>query len=665
MIIDTIAVENFGVYSGRQELVLTPQSSERPVTLVGGLNGRGKTTLLDAVQLCLYGKFSDCSNRGSLAYSDYLQQSSHTHNGSDTSAVEMQFRRTIDGKDLHYQIRREWSLSEKEPSERFGVSLNGAHDPFLSENWIEAVEEIFPRRVAEFFFFDGERIKSYASPENAANLIRTGLVNLLGIDLVDQLSADLNILKSRKSREIPDDKSRKAFEEAQSELEGLLAERKSVLNDITQLKSHKLRSLEKDLEKVEIEFSHSGGDLFDRTTEIENQIHATEAEHKALAKEASQLAYSGFPLLLVEPLLSDIEKQGKKEISAELNDTLLLTLEERDQALLKAVKKHGSNSKVLEAVKSFLDSDVKKRRDQSKTSKYLGVNQTALATVSSLLSSGLAEKVSSANDILARLDILSRRQSKLSAEKASIPSKDVIGELIERRNALKSEIMALEKEVSKLEERKGKLDFHIERKRNAFERLAKEKVSDEVSLEDATRTIDHSNKVQKTLSALRQRVIAKHIERIEALISESFQHLIAKRGLFKTVKISEDDFSIQLLDHKELPIPPERLSAGERQLFAVSILWGLAKAAGRQLPAIIDTPLGRLDSEHRETLVTRYFPSASHQVLLLSTDEEIEDEYLEMIEPFIARSYVLEYNDESKSTQILQGYFTGRLENAA
>jgi DNA sulfur modification protein DndD len=107
-------------------------------------------------------------------------------------------------------------------------------------------------------------------------------------------------------------------------------------------------------------------------------------------------------------------------------------------------------------------------------------------------------------------------------------------------------------------------------------------------------------------------------------------------------------------------LSPERLSAGERQLLAIALLWGLAKASGRPLPTAIDTPLGRLDTGHRTHLVERYLPFASHQVLLFSTDEEISGEYLERLRPWIGRTYHLTYDDTAGNTRVVPGYFASR-----
>ncbi|RBL87824.1 DNA sulfur modification protein DndD, partial [Streptomyces cavourensis] len=90
---------------------------------------------------------------------------------------------------------------------------------------------------------------------------------------------------------------------------------------------------------------------------------------------------------------------------------------------------------------------------------------------------------------------------------------------------------------------------------------------------------------------------------------------------------------------------------------AVSLLWGLAKVAGNRLPTVIDTPLGRLDSRHREHLVDRYFPNAGRQVLLLSTDEEIDENLLNRLRPSIAQSYVLAHDDTTFTTRVGKGYW--------
>ena len=138
---------------------------------------------------------------------------------------------------------------------------------------------------------------------------------------------------------------------------------------------------------------------------------------------------------------------------------------------------------------------------------------------------------------------------------------------------------------------------------------------------------------------------------------ESFQNLLRKTNLVHQLNIEPTTFKTKLTDKNGNLLPFDRLSAGERQLLATSLLWGLARSSGRPIPTIIDTPLGRLDSSHRNHIVERYFPSASHQVLLLSTDEEIVGPYFETLEPFVARKFLMVHNEKLGKTHFETGYF--------
>ena len=175
--------------------------------------------------------------------------------------------------------------------------------------------------------------------------------------------------------------------------------------------------------------------------------------------------------------------------------------------------------------------------------------------------------------------------------------------------------------------------------------------------EDNHRIVEYSNKVSDTLRKFRIAIIQSHTDRIASLILESFRRLIRKQSLVSSLSINPETFALELIGRDGHVLNQDRLSAGERQLLAVSILWGLALASGRPLPTAIDTPLGRLDSEHKGHLVERYFPCASHQVLLFSTDEEIRDHYLDKLKPYIGHSYYLDYDDSKGCTEIREGYF--------
>ena len=166
------------------------------------------------------------------------------------------------------------------------------------------------------------------------------------------------------------------------------------------------------------------------------------------------------------------------------------------------------------------------------------------------------------------------------------------------------------------------------------------------------------DRAEITLARFSTRVVERNLDRITKHISESLTALLRKEGLIARLSIDPSTLEITLYGRDHRALSPSRLSAGERQMLATAVLWGLSKSTGRALPTVIDTPVGRLDRSHRTNLVTRYFPTAARQVVLLSTDEELVGEYLDHLQPYIGQSYVLEYNSDHDATSIVNGYFS-------
>ena len=221
MILDSIILENFGAYGGRQEANLTPEEG-KPIILFGGLNGGGKTTLLDAIQLAFYGAKARTSNRGRLAYKDYLRDS--IHRGTDPSegaAVIIRFRRMIDGEPRHFELRRSWRQGVKGIEETVRVLREGLPDDVFTDHWDEVIDAYLPSSIAHLFFFDGEQIKDLAEGGHAAEILGTAVHSLLGLDLVDRLEGDLKVFERRKRAESLDEAAIARLAHARRELEHL------------------------------------------------------------------------------------------------------------------------------------------------------------------------------------------------------------------------------------------------------------------------------------------------------------------------------------------------------------------------------------------------------------------------------------------------------------
>lgn len=232
-----------------------------------------------------------------------------------------------------------------------------------------------------------------------------------------------------------------------------------------------------------------------------------------------------------------------------------------------------------------------------------------------------------------------------------VPSDEVIGPIVSQLNEFSQEIGYLEKSIKDSDEKLAHLRFKLKLVFNQIKNTETEKKKNE----KLNRGLDLAVNVQEVLKDYEVRIKKEKIAELEKNVVECMNTLMHKK-LFTNVIIDPDTFQVTLYsEHKQ--IPKEELSAGEKQIYAIAILWALAQNSGRNLPFIIDTPLGRLDSEHRLNLVQNFFPVASNQVLIFSTDTEIDKRYFKELSPYISRSYRLVYNMENGHTLIKHNQF--------
>jgi DNA sulfur modification protein DndD len=166
-----------------------------------------------------------------------------------------------------------------------------------------------------------------------------------------------------------------------------------------------------------------------------------------------------------------------------------------------------------------------------------------------------------------------------------------------------------------------------------------------------------AGKTANALAAYERRLLEHKIGQLRGEFVKCFNQLARKAEFVSDVHIDPDTFAVTLIDRDGNEVQKTSLSAGEKQIYAIAMLWALARTSGRPLPMIIDTPLARLDSEHRSNLIARYFPAASHQVVLLSTDTEVDVRLLHALGPNVSHTYRLDYDPQSQSTTAALGYF--------
>ena len=655
MIFDSLTLENFGAYAGAQQMNLSP-SPGKPVVLVGGMNGGGKTTLLDAVQLVLYGSRARTSTRGRESYHEFLRSCINRNVKPEVGAkITLKFSRFRSGQVIACEVQRAWRETARGIVETLMVNEADEYDATLTEHWDEFIEGYLPSRIAHLFFFDGEQIKELAERENAAEILGTAIHSLLGLDVVDRLQADLKVLERRKRAEVLDGKAAEDYSRAQLDLrnvETLQAEacvaRASLENVVGRLAKGATSARER--------FRAAGGEAYQRRAEVEKDLEGLRSQEAAVAEKLRELLAGHLPLAMVTAELGRAEASARAEAESHVAKEVLAVIKSRDAALLKELKRKKAGDQAIDFVASFLESDRRGREAQTGNAKRDYPAETVPALIhtrESILPASFAE----AKAALLEHQSLNSRIGGFERALEAVPDADSLADFQKQLESAEVELKQRRAELEVLVLKQEALSTQRAEAERRLERSADVAIDQEQHQDSRDRVLAHSTRVRRTLEAFRHRVVQRHVARLEALILDSLQQLLRKRALADRISIDPETYAVTLLNAAGQTIPFERLSAGERQLLATSLLWGLARASGRPVPTIIDTPLGRLDSSHRKHLIRGYFPRASHQVILLSTDEEIIGTRLTEIKPSVARLYRLVHDDRAGETSIDEGYF--------
>jgi DNA sulfur modification protein DndD len=660
MILEQLTVRNFCLYQGEQTFDLTPVAAggkHRPIVLFGGINGGGKTTLLDAIQLALYGNRARCSKRADLSYEEFLRAS--THHGAaegEHAGVGLTFRYALDGQEHLYDVRRTWHAAEGRLREELSVHRDGLADGWITDNWQQLVEELFPLDISQLFFFDAEKIRTLAEDESSSRALEAAIKSLLGLDVVERLIADSVVLQGRLARRVGS-----AEDRAQAaELERLVGERRArlqqLLSERAALENTRLRA-EEEQRAAEAQFSSAGGRHWEERESRSRRLEELASQARDREAELCGLAAAELPLALVGDLLGAVEEQDGRERLALETELIERLLTERDGQLMELLKSLRAGARLVEKVEAHLDADRQGRRPETPTPRRLDLTESSRLLLRDLRGRTLQSLMERSRDLCDRLERIQREREDLERAEAATPEESDIGQFIERLRQATQRATLLNDQAWRLDEAITPARADLEDAEGRMERLVLKRVEEEFAAEDHQRMLQLAERTSSTMQEFLKRVTVRKIDRLSTLVTESFQFLLRKSAFVRRISIDPLTFAITLFDAEGRSVPKERLSEGEKQIFAVAVLWGLARAAARPLPAVIDTPMARLDATHRRHLVERYFPRASHQVVIFSTDTEVDRDYYRMLQPHVARAYHLAYDEGKRVTLGEPGYF--------
>ena len=654
MIFENLLINNFGVYSGKQNFDLTTET-KKPVILIGALNGSGKTTFLQAIDFVLYGKFSNYFNSQKLSYENFLIKNVNKQNFDEGAQIELIFSRKYKGKKQKFKISRNWKLIGKKMKEEFFVFIDDQYDEDTTKDWDNFVDQILPSRVASLFFFDGEKIEQLADLDQSKQVLKKAINSLLGLEIVDQLNIDVDEFQRRSMLKIKDEGEIETIKSLEKEAAVYEKQLKEIDQKITKVEDEQSRLLY-ELRQTDIALSQKGIAYYDKKKEYEKEQQDIQQKINEINQKLIKLASGDAPLLILKDEVQELYSQSilvnqsnNHEQNKQKTNKLLEKLE-------KFSNQNCNDENFLKKLDQFInDHKISDTLNQNNNQHLLpSLNYHDL---NFLINESFVNVENEISELINQKEKLDEQFEKISQLINKIPSDEEIKPLIEKYNKQKKEESTIITKINVLNDQRKKINGPLIKLNIELRKEYEKKTTKDLIDLDNKRFIDYSYKVKDVLSSFHVKALDYHIKRLEKLILNCFKSLHRKKNFIKSIKIDTENFDLKVEDLNKKNVDTEDLSAGERQLLAVAILWGLAKASNSAAPTIIDTPLGRLDSEHRLNLVEQYFPTASKQVILLSTDEEINKTYHKYMAPYLARSYKIEYDEKLNGSKLSEGYF--------
>lgn len=642
MTLDELVLQGFGIYRDRQTIAFANgTASRRPITLISALNGSGKTTILDGLRLALYGRRM-APTRYPGGYDKYLRDAIHRESSpADGASVEVSFRIRNEGHERAFRVTRRWSLRGDQVREDLSVTVNGERDLPATEAWPDLVEQLLPLRLSAFCFFDGEKLEDLADPERSRDAVREAISSLLGLDLVDQLTLDLKTLERRARSKLVD-----ADDGSDDGVDAILAKHSE--NDAAvQVALHERGAAANAFERTKLEvisaqaaFDRAGGKLMGERNTLLDASRMAEARRSQTAIRLDELAHGAAPLLL---LRRHADRWATAPDSA--SGDVLRLLGSRDEAIVAEVSRLGATSSVRRALAEFLDADRERRHADGNQARPLSHRLRSSADLLNVAAEEVRDALQAHIDATTAVESALRHLERVPNEASIRPYQQALSD------AMRNEAEAayrLRYTDDQLAMERGKRAKSL----NSYTRAMERKIVSQGRSEEARLIENRTNDLSVTLQGFREKVAVRHAARIAEFIGDCLAQLHRKKGFLQSVHVDPLTFDITLNSGEGRDIAPERLSAGERQILAIATIWGILRASGRPLPLVIDTPLGRLDSVHRDALTDHFFAHASHQVVLLATDTEIDPATLARLRPRLAQAYAITYNDATRGSQI-------------
>lgn len=626
----SITINNVFSYYGQIKFDFNNDSS-KPISLIIGENGFGKTSFINSIKIALHGITKDILQIGesTLNKQDFIIGNSSKNFGGLLNRIAKSEGKNkasiiieIEDGGL-YRIRREFTISENSYQEKLTVQ------DFENENLISDYEaqdfinyKISPT-LAKFFFFDGEKIQTIA--DFSKDEFRQMLEDVLELNIYDQLITDAeNVIKKINKHEL-DIELQNLVTKKEEELSTINSKIKENEENIfiENLKLKELQIQEKELDKKlkSLEGKHKTP-----LKEAKEKLEDLENENKEYINKFKELSYIQLPLLLNRNLKikidKDIEENYKGNISISKNilnikkEEFLNEVDNSQKDYIEKIFDKVFNSENNKQSVSFADSI----KIESQYNEFKTTNLTNI----------LDKLISIKDDIKHYSDEVYRIQLQIQEDKKEFE------EDFKRIKQLSENIGMQKEKINKLEDKFNELQ------------LIRKEIEKEIA---KTSIQDHQNSLAKikieslkstiiVAKEMKERIKEDKREMLETSINIKF-NLLKKEG-YEVDKITLDnDFNINVYDKNSRVMEILSSSSGQKQIIATALIWGISEYISEEIPMIIDTPLGRLDEKNQSLILNQFYPNASSQVLILPTPSELKHEAFKNLENEISQIFVL------------------------
>lgn len=659
MILRSFTISNFLCFRDEVCVSFDHPLPSRNIYLIGGKNGQGKSSFQRALKVCLFGvegkqpkiwEEINLSNKEAKKY---------------TVSFQLDF---MDEGRLS-SLRRTYipqSLSRDVPLFDMKLSLSEGGEKISedSDEIQDRIEQLFPRDVSSFFLFDGEEIKELAERTDRGNAeqIRDSMELLLGLRFFKRLQDDLLYVRTNLARDM--DATRK------SEVEHLRADIARIDEDREQLEGRKRllaqsrKQQEGRLDKTEREYFELGEaslqyqNLNKRRTELELKKQDVD---KIIEADMNHVFAYALVADHIQAIINEADKEATQRLESRSRDKIRENLDRlcnelraEYSCLCGRAMTEARYREIEDRLRTaLLGADLEpdnpleiydlKREDLRKLQDHLSrVTQRQSLQNLCKQTHEIREELDRCHRELRTVADIEVRQKRYE-------------ELRQIRDEASREIGSIKNELSTISRRLEELPNQRETKVNEL----LEKTGQLAKGERARALTDMIQNTTSLIEDLAQEVRQDKIADLQKNVTRIFRRLWRKRDILDRIEVNPDSYETTIVETTGKQINKRGLSAGEKELFALSLLGGLALCAGCKPPVVIDTPLSRLDSEHRANIVREYYPDAGNQVILLATDTEITPDLYEQLQSNIRQTFTL-HNDEKTHSTIVEAGFFGR-----